>query len=163
LTSTLQNFEIPLGLGLEDPQIGRSLQIAFIEDTEEYQKTIPFELLKQRERKPVPFHVIINPKTTIDENEYLEFFEGSLSVHDCMGIVPRARAVRVECLNEKAEPIVIEAKRWYARISQHEIDHLAGNIFLDLVITRSLTTEENYEKYWRNQSIEEVRQSLKNK
>lgn len=150
-----------VGVGLAAPQIGCSIQMAVIEDTEEYQKTIPAELLKLREREPVPFHVIINPKITIDESEYVEFFEGCLSVTNCMGVVPRARSVRVECLNEKAEPVVIEARGWYARILQHEIDHLLGNLFLDRVLTKSLCTTENYEKYWRNQPIEEIRQLIK--
>ena len=41
-------------------------------------------------------------------------------------IVPRSRQVRVECLDETAAPRVIEASGWYARILQHEIDHLQG-------------------------------------
>lgn len=152
-----------VGVGLAAPQIGCSLQIAVIKDTKEYQKTIPIELLKLREREPVPLHVIINPKLIIDESESVQFFEACLSIPNCIGLVPRARRVRVTALNEKAEPIVIEAKGWYARILQHEIEHLHGNLFIDCALTRSLSTTENYEKYWRNQPIEEVRQLLKNK
>lgn len=150
-----------IGVGLAAPQIGRSIQLAVIEDPIERQHAIPPELLKLRERVPIPFHVIINPKITIDESEYVEFFEGCLSVPNCMGVVPRARRVRVECLNEKAEPVVIEAKGWYARILQHEIDHLQGTLYVDRVLTRSLSTMENFDKYWRDQPIEEVRQSIK--
>jgi len=150
-----------IGVGLAAPQIGLSLQIAVIEDTEEYQKTIPDELLKLREREPISFHVIINPKIIVDESEYLEFFEGCLSVPNCMGVVSRARNVRVECLNEKAEPVVIEAKGWYARILQHEIDHLLGDLFLDRAVTKSLSTEENYKKYWCHLPIEEARQLIR--
>lgn len=151
-----------IGVGVAAPQIGLSLQIAVIEDPEEFHKTIPVELLKQRERVPVPFHVIINPKLILDESEYVEFFEGCLSVDDCMGLVPRARSVRVECLNENAEPVVIEAKGWYARILQHEIDHLLGNLYLDRALTRSLTTVEHYKKYWLPQPIEDVRCNVRN-
>jgi peptide deformylase len=150
-----------VGVGLAAPQIGCSFQIAVIEDREEYQKSIPAEVLKLRERKPIAFHVIINPKITIDESKYVEFFEGCLSVPNCMGVVPRARKVRVECLNEKAEPVIIDAEGWYARILQHEIDHLLGNLFLDRVLTKSLTTQENYEKYGRNP--EQVNPLIKDK
>jgi peptide deformylase len=150
-----------VGVGVAAPQVGLSIQLAVIEDTEDFHKTIPPELLKQRERAVVPFHVIINPKITLDESEMVEFFEGCLSGGDCMGLVPRARFVRVECLNEKAEPVVIEAKGWYARILQHEIDHLQGNLFLDRAYTRSLTTMNNYKEYWLPQPIEDVRQSVK--
>lgn len=149
------------GVGLAAPQIGCPLQIAVIEDDEEFLKTIPEEILKKREREPVPFHVIINPKIIIDESEYVEFFEACLSIDNCFGIVPRARRVRVECLNEKAEPVIIEAKGWYARILQHEIDHLMGNLFLDRVLTKSLTTKENYEEHWSKLPIEEVRKLIK--
>ena len=46
-------------------------------------------------------------------------------------MVRRAAAVHVECLNERAEPVTIDATGWYARILQHEIDHLDGKLFLD--------------------------------
>lgn len=141
-----------IGVGLAAPQIGCPYQIAVIEDREEYHKGIPLEELIKRERVPIPFHVIINPKITIDNSEYVEFFEGCLSVKNCVGVVSRARKVRVECLNEKAENVTIEAEGWYARILQHEIDHLHGKLYLDRVETQSLSTLDNYEKYWKNRA-----------
>ena len=50
------------GVGLAAPQVGLSLQLAVIEDREEYHKDVAEEQLRERERRPVPFHVIINPK-----------------------------------------------------------------------------------------------------
>ncbi len=49
------------GVGLAAPQIGLSLQLAVIEDREEYQKDVAEAQLKERERKPVSFHAIFNP------------------------------------------------------------------------------------------------------
>ena len=49
------------GVGLAAPQIGVSLQIAVIEDREEYLEEIPAENLAERERRPIPFQVLINP------------------------------------------------------------------------------------------------------
>ncbi len=49
------------GVGLAAPQIGVPLSIAVIEDKPEYMKDIPDEVLASRGRRPVPFHVIINP------------------------------------------------------------------------------------------------------
>lgn len=72
------------------------------------------------------------------EGEELEFSEGCLSVSHLIGIVPRAKVVWVECLNEKAEPVVIRATGWYARILQHEIDHLRGTFFIDRAKLRTL-------------------------
>src|ERR1041385_8343132 len=92
------------GVGLAAPQVGESLQIAVIEDRPEYSEKLPPELILERERRPVPFHVIINPRLTVEDEERVEFFEGCLSFAGFVGLVPRARAVRVECLDERAEP-----------------------------------------------------------
>src|ERR1700721_1217083 len=50
------------GVGLAAPQIGLPLQLAVIEDREEYQKDLTREMLAERERKAVPFQVLINPR-----------------------------------------------------------------------------------------------------
>lgn len=147
------------GVGLAAPQIGRSLQIAVIEDMDHRHLTP--EQLATRNRHPVPFHVIINPRLYIEESaQNPEFFEGCLSVPDLVGVVPRAEAVRVECLNEQGEPVVIQAKGWYARILQHEIEHLSGHLYIDKVQLRTLTTTENYIKLHKDKSIHEVQISL---
>ena len=52
----------------------------------------------------------------------MEFYEGCLSLAGYSALVLRERAVRVECLDERGLPRVIEASGWYARILQHEID-----------------------------------------
>ena len=52
------------GVGLAAPQVGQLLQLAVIEDRPEYTKDASRELLKERERRPVAFHVIINPRIT---------------------------------------------------------------------------------------------------
>lgn len=148
------------GVGLAAPQVGLSIQLAVIEDLSQYHTYLTPEQLKERDRSPVPFHVIINPKIYLDHsNVSVEFFEGCLSVNDLCGVVPRASSVRVECLNEHAEPVIIEAKGWYARILQHEIDHLNGILYLDRVSTQTLTSWENFEKYWKDKPLNELKVS----
>ncbi|MBA3661497.1 MAG: peptide deformylase [Gammaproteobacteria bacterium] len=132
------------GVGLAAPQIGESLQIIVIEDKKEYHQGATQEQLQARERFPVPLHVIINPVLTIESAEYVQFYEGCLSVKDFVGMVPRARNVKVEGLNEKGEPITIRAYGWYARILQHEFDHLQGMLYVDRMDTRTFSTMENY-------------------
>ena len=135
------------GVGLAAPQVGLSLQLAVVEDKPEYTRNAPPEVLKQRERVPVPFHVVINPRLTLHEGDPAEFFEGCLSLPGFSAVVPRARRVTVHCLDHKAQPRVIEASGWYARILQHEIDHLQGAVYIDRMLTRTLTTAENLGKY----------------
>jgi len=148
------------GVGLAAPQLGLPLQLAVIEDREEYHKEVPEALLKERERSPVPFHVIINPSIEEIGNDRAEFFEGCLSLSGFTALVPRARVVRVTCLDERAQHKVIEASGWYARILQHEIDHLAGTLYIDRMQTRSFTSMENLAAFWKGKPVEEVKSEL---
>ena len=138
------------GVGLAAPQIGQSLQLAVIEDPTEYMEGIPADELNERLRSPVVFHVIINPKLTVVGESTAEFFEGCLSVTGFQAVVRRALEVRVECLNEKAEPITINARGWYARILQHEIDHLNGRLYIDRMDTQSFTTNDNLVRFGKD-------------
>jgi peptide deformylase len=128
------------GVGLAAPQIGEALQLAVIEDRSEYQARLTEEELRERDRRPVPFHVIINPRLTVIEAGPASFAEGCLSIPGYAAVVPRAIAVRVESLDHRGEPRVIEARGWYARILQHEIDHLEGTLYVDRMDTRSFTS-----------------------
>ena len=149
------------GVGLAAPQIGQGMQLAVIEDRREYIKDWTPEQLAERERKAVAFHVIINPRITLIGEENVEYFEGCLSVANLMALTPRARKVRVECLDEKCEPRVIEASGWYARILQHEIDHLGGTLFVDRMCPRTLMTVENFKQHWKDKSVAEIKASLR--
>lgn len=148
------------GVGLAAPQIGLPLQLAVIEDKPEYTRDAPAAFIKERERKPVPFHVIVNPKLTLLDEPNVEFFEGCLSLAGYTAVVSRARRVRVECLDHNGNPIHIEASGWYARILQHEIDHLHGTVYIDRMHARTLMTLENFNRYWKDKPIADVRKSL---
>jgi peptide deformylase len=148
------------GVGLAAPQLGLPLQLAVIEDREEYHKEVPGALLKERERTPVPFHVIINPSIEEIGNDRAEFFEGCLSLSGFTALVARARAVRVTCLDERGQHKVIEASGWYARILQHEVDHLAGTLYIDRMQTRSFTSMENLAAFWKGKPVKEVQSEL---
>jgi len=144
------------GVGLAAPQIGLSIQLAVIEDQAEYLAHHSAEELAETQRSPTPFHVIINPTLSFVEDSTAEFFEGCLSVEGYQAVVKRALNVRVECLNERGEEITINAHGWYARILQHEIDHLNGTLYVDRMNTRTLTTGENMYRFWSKASIEQV-------
>jgi len=144
------------GVGLAAPQIGQSIQLAVIEDRVTYIKDVSAEELAKRQRSAIPFHVIINPKLTVVGNSSAVFFEGCLSVEGYQAIVDRALDVRVECLNERGEEVTINAHGWYARILQHEIDHLNGILYVDRMNSRTYTTGENFLRYWMDQSIKDV-------
>src|SRR5271170_1736089 len=140
------------GVGLAAPQIGESLQLAVIEDKAEYHKSLTESELKERGRREIPFHVIVNPVMELLSGPTETFFEGCLSLPGFMALVSRARAVRVHCLDHQGEPRIIEASGWYARTVQHEIDHLHGTLYIDRMQARSFSTLENYTRHWKNQA-----------
>jgi peptide deformylase len=144
------------GVGLAAPQVGVPIQLAVIEDRAEYIDGLSEDELAERQRAAIPFHVIINPKLTFLDDSSAEFFEGCLSVEGFSAIVKRALKVRVECLDEHGKETVLEAHGWYARILQHEIDHLNGTLYIDRMKTRTFSTGENMFRYWADKSIEQV-------
>jgi peptide deformylase len=139
------------GVGLAAPQVGLPIQLAVIEDS---------QVLPERERAAVPLHVLINPRIVQRSEEQVEFFEGCLSLAGFSALVTRAHSVTVECLDEFGEPRRIEAAGWYARILQHEIDHLLGRLYIDHMEPRSFTTLENMTKRWKDVPIKAVREAL---
>ncbi len=147
------------GVGLAAPQVGLALDLAVIEDPEDAQRTIAPQKLAERGRRPVPFHVIVNPKLQL-EGEKVEFFEGCLSFPGFSALVPRALQARVECLNHEGKPMTIQADGWYARILQHEIDHLHGTLYVDRMYSRSLMTVDHLTKHWNDLPIAEVKKRL---
>ena len=149
------------GVGLAAPQIGESIQLVVIEDPPRLHAGLTAEQLAERERAAVPFHVLVNPTLAIEGDELVDAFEGCLSFAGFTMVVPRARSVRVEALDEHGEPVSIDATGWYARILQHECDHLRGTVCCDRMDARTLTTVENHARWWRGKTADEVRAALR--
>jgi peptide deformylase len=148
------------GVGLAAPQIGVPLQLVVVEDPPGAIQKLSVEQAAERERRPVPFHVLINPVLTFPDRNPVEFFEGCLSLTGYTAIVPRALTVHVEALNDYGEPISIDASGCYARILQHEIDHLNGVLYIDRMNPRSFTTQDNHLRIWKEKSIADVKEAL---
>jgi peptide deformylase len=151
------------GVGLAAPQIGEALQLAIVEDKAEYHANLTEADLAERERSPVPFHVLINPRIHLVSPPEVAFFEGCLSLPGFVGIVPRARVVLVEALDHLGQPVRIEATGWYARILQHEIDHLRGTLYIDRMWSRSFSSLENYNRYLKSKTPAELRQAFEDR
>ena len=79
----------------------------------------------------IPLTVVINPVVTALSEEMEEGWEGCLSVPDMRGRVPRYTAVRLECHDRDGEKVDLVAKDFFARVIQHETDHLKGIVYVD--------------------------------
>ena len=97
----------------------------------------------------IPLMVLVNPVVTPLGEEIEEGWEGCLSVPDMRGRVPRSTAVRLECLDRDGQKVDLVAKDFFARVIQHETDHLDGIVYLDRMRDLStLTHLAEWSKYW---------------
>jgi peptide deformylase len=149
ITQMRATMEAAPGVGLAAPQVGVPIQLAVLQDGPERWGQLTDEELAARERTALPFTVLVNPVITpVDGNGLAGFYEGCLSVPGLAALVARHRAVRVEALDSRGQPIDRVLRGWSARIVQHEIDHLGGRLYLDRAETRSLSTTDNYARLW---------------
>ncbi len=102
-----------MGVGLAAPQIGILKRIVVIDIGE----------------GPV---VMINPEI-IEKKDTQSGEEGCLSVPGKCGIVTRPNYVKVKFQNEDMEEVVLEGEELMARAICHELDHLEGKLYVDLV------------------------------
>jgi len=128
------------GAGLAAPQVHVLKQICVIE-------------VQGNPRYPdapaIPLTVLVNPVVTPTTEEQEEGWEGCLSVPDMRGMVPRHAAVRLEAYDRDGIRIGGEAKEFFARVIQHETDHLHGTVYLDRMRDFStLTHLAEWNKYW---------------
>jgi peptide deformylase len=97
----------------------------------------------------VPLSVFINPEIVRHSEETEEDWEGCLSIPDLRGRVPRWKSLTLKALDREGKPVTIEAADFFARVIQHELDHLDGIMFLDRMKDFStLTCLREFQKFW---------------
>jgi peptide deformylase len=130
-----------IGVGLAAPQVHESLAIAVIES--------------HGPRGDIPMTVLVNPAVTVLDEELIEDWEGCLSIPDLRGRVPRWRKLRVDALDRKGNRIQITAEGFFARVIQHEFDHLMGKVYLDRMRDFStLCHLAEFQRFWLPQENE---------
>jgi peptide deformylase len=123
------------GVGLAAPQIHESLAIAVIES--------------HGPRGTIPMTVLVNPKVTVLDEELIEDWEGCLSIPEFRGRVPRWRRLRVDALDRNGKKIKITAEGFFARVIQHEFDHLMGKVYLDrMPDLKTLSHLPEFQRHW---------------
>lgn len=83
---------------------------------------------------------LINPEIISSEGSQCGR-EGCLSLPGRQGIVTRPRKVTVRAQDRKGNEFQLEAEGFFARAVCHELDHLDGRVYID-VMDRELTPEE---------------------
>ncbi len=131
----------PDGVGLAAPQVGEPLRIFIV--SEEAEEIDRWEEKKRKEKKEDTeetyekrkwnYYVFINPVIKKNAKKKLMRDEGCLSVPGKFGPVPRAEKITLEAFDEQGKKFVRGATRFFARVLQHELDHLEGILFIDKV------------------------------
>ncbi|MBI4358093.1 MAG: peptide deformylase [Candidatus Omnitrophica bacterium] len=139
MIETMREYE---GVGLAAPQIHVSKQIAVIE-------------VNENPRYPnmpkVPLVILINPRISSRSKKLVEDWEGCLSIPDMRGVVPRNDSLVCEALDRTGKPLKLEADGFFARVIQHEWDHLQGNVYLDrMTHLKTLSHLSEFARYWAN-------------
>ena len=130
-----------IGVGLAAPQVHESLAIAVIES--------------HGPRGDIPMTVLVNPVVTVLDEDLIEDWEGCLSIPDLRGRLPRWRKLRVDALDRKGSTIQITAEGFFARVIQHECDHLMGKVYLDRMPDFStLGHLAEFQRFWLPQEDE---------
>lgn len=90
-----------------------------------------------------PLTVIINPKIRALDNEKSVYNEGCLSVPDTRGMVSRPKHIAYQFYNQYGELITGEDDGFFARVMQHEMDHMDGILFPSRVLDKSTLKATN--------------------
>jgi peptide deformylase len=123
------------GVGLAAPQVHESLSLAVIEST--------------GPRGEIPLTVLVNPSISVLDAEVIEDWEGCLSIPELRGRVPRSRKLRVTAMDREGKPLEFVAESFFARVVQHEFDHLMGHVYLDRMHGfTTLTHLDEFQRFW---------------
>ncbi len=139
LIDTLNAARKPAGAGLAAPQIGVSKRICiarkFFADPANPEKELSTDV------------VLINPKIISFSKEKIIGWEGCLSIPNTFGRVERAKSIKVVAADEAGGTAKIKASGFFARVVQHEIDHVDGVLFTSKIVGKTLTERELDERY----------------
>jgi peptide deformylase len=122
------------GIGLAAQQVGRAVQVCVVDlrGTE-----ADFDWLIDGKKTPLELFmpmVIVNPKLTIAKKvETIVSEEGCLSFPEIRGDVERAGSITARFQDQSGLPHTLECTGLLARCILHEVDHLNGVLFIDLM------------------------------
>ena len=132
----------PDGVGLAAPQVGEDVRLFIISDEAEEIDRVQTEKhnhdkkLISEHAKPYPtrewhYYIFINPQVTSRSRHKLDSSEGCLSVPDVFGNIKRNEKITMQAYDEHGKKFTRGASRFFARVMQHELDHLEGTLFID--------------------------------
>lgn len=133
-------LEFGSGCGIAAPQIGVDKRIIVVGAKKEE--------LSYNDPEDIPITAMINPTWEKTSEEADIQYEGCMSVPSIRGKVERYKNIKLTYYNENGEKITKQIHGFFARLVQHECDHLDGIVFLKRVKGHGgFATNENIKKY----------------
>lgn len=138
------------GLGIAAPQVGESVRIILVRVLERRDKN--GKIIQEA----IPLTAYINPRIAKFSKEKIYIEEGCLSCPGLFTDIERPKKIRLEATGIDGKVKKINASGLFARVLQHEVDHLDGILFLDYVTDKSkirkiVSTEYDKERLKRNE------------
>lgn len=109
-----------------------SEDVGVIEETKK-ESIEKVERFKENDDKEPDYQVFINPEI-IECSGEKEDYEGCLSIPGRLGLVNRPTYIKVKYQDEDGKDQILEAYNFHARELCHEIDHLNGILYKDIMI-----------------------------
>lgn len=127
------------GIGLAAQQVDRALQLCVIDVSHLPPEDVEFQLdgLRQPIELIMPL-ALVNPVVRLLPGRTLVSEEGCLSFPGIRGDVPRADTIEVTYQDLTGASHRLLCGDWFARVVQHEVDHLNGVLFIDHMAKRPL-------------------------
>ena len=137
LKSTL---EFGTGLGIAAPQIGINKRIIVVGAKKEN--------IKYNDAEEIPVTAMLNPTWKEISKETDIQYEGCMSVPSIRGRVERYKDIELTYYDENGKQIIKQVHGFFARLVQHECEHLDGIVFLEKVKEKNgFATIDNINKY----------------
>ncbi|XP_055627306.1 peptide deformylase, mitochondrial-like [Toxorhynchites rutilus septentrionalis] len=127
------------GVGLAAPQIGISLRVLVMGFDEKSKKEYTESERKIKGMKTLPLTVLINPEMKIKNYDKICFPEACMSVRGYSAEVTRYAEVSLTGFDETGVSRQLTLEGWNARIAQHEMDHLNGIVYTDVMNPKTFT------------------------
>ncbi len=127
------------GVGLAAQQVDQALMVCVVDVSGLPDEELDYQL--DGLRPPIELIMplaLVNPVVRRLPGKTLVGEEGCLSFPGIRGDVPRAEAVEVDFQDTAGKKHRLVCKGWFARVIQHEVDHLNGVLFIDRMERRQL-------------------------
>lgn len=124
------------------------------------QVNVDKQVLVARDLDKNDLYVLIDPQIIAQSEKRVVEVEGCLSLPQLQAEVPRALKIEVRAVDPDGQPIHIKAKDHFARVLQHEIDHLNGILYIDRADLTTLVWLETRKDRSGEEGIERLPISL---